>query len=214
MGSGGERAADRTPLDPAWLRPSDPLDVHGMRAGETALDHGGFRAAATVAPADLADSTLIEVPPDDLVRIEPSALPMLSAGHVFRTVDVPGGQPVELRADVLVPVSQSADMAAASATGSPSRLPIVVFVPGGGFVQSPRRSALLRRAAVAAAGFVVVSIEYRTLRHGTAFDGVSDVAAAIEWARTAAPEFGGDRARVALWGESAGGYLAALAVTT
>ncbi|NNE12547.1 MAG: alpha/beta hydrolase, partial [Ilumatobacter sp.] len=42
----------------------------------------------------------------------------------------------------------------------------------------------------------------------------SDVAAAIEWARTAAPEFGGDRARVALWGESAGGYLAALAVTT
>ena len=71
------------------------------------------------------------------------------------------------------------------------------------------------RRAFAAAGYVVASIEYRTTRHGATYlDGLADVRAAV---RCPARE----RRRVShrpdasgLWGESAGGYLVALAGAT
>jgi acetyl esterase/lipase len=181
-----------TPIDETDpLVPTDPLEVHGMKAGTTANDHGPFRAAATVRPADLTDSSLLRVPDGDVVRCR-TPWPEMVHG-------VPFGD--GLHADVLVPRGDGP-------------FPVVVFVPGGGFVLSPRSAALVRRTAIAERGFVVVSIEYRTLRRGTATDGVADVAAAVDWARTHAAEYGGDPGRVALWGESAGGYLSALAVTS
>ena len=173
------------------LLPSDPLELHGMKAGTSANDHGPFRAASTVAPADLTDSIVVSVPAEDTVRCRtpwPEALLGLPFGD-------------GLHADVLVP-------------NGDGPFPIVVFVPGGGFVLSPRSAALIRRTAIAERDFVVVSIEYRTLRNGTVMDGVFDVATAIDWVRSRAADFGGDPSRVALWGESAGGFLSAMAVTT
>lgn len=177
----------------------DRLERFGMKAGTSANDHGPFRAAGTVAAVDVDPDDLIVVPDGDTVSV-PDVTPLLVPDLVHRTFS-PGSRPTELLADVLVPAG----------TGP---FPVVVFVPGGGFVRSPRDAALMRRTAVADRGFVVVSVEYRTLRHGTYREGVDDVAAAVEWVRSRAAEFGGDRERVALWGESAGGYLAALAVTT
>lgn len=196
-----------TPIDDPVerrLAPSDPLEVHGMRAGVPDHDHGPFRAASHVAPADLTDSSLLAVPGDDLAICR-VPWPQMVHDVEYRSVTTAAGAPLALRADLLVP---HPDLA------GDGPFPLVVFVPGGGFVLSPKGGALLRRTAVAERGFVVASIEYRTLRTGTYADAVDDVAAAVAFLRQHAHEFRIDRERVALWGESAGGYLAAMAVTT
>jgi acetyl esterase/lipase len=171
-----------------------------MKAGTSANDHGPFRAAASVQPVDMRGSEWLTVSADDLAVCEPP-WPEMTHDIVYRTTTTSAGELLDLRTDVFAPLA-------------PGPHPVVVFVPGGGFVMSPKSGALLRRTAIAERGVVVMSIEYRTLRHGTYGDGVIDVAAAVDWARVQAPAFGGDPDRVAIWGESAGGYLASLALTT
>ena len=88
---------------------------------------------------------------------------------------------------------------------------LVVYLPGGGFVVAPRRMARRERAFIAAAGYAVASAEYRTTRqHATLTDGLADVQAAIGHLIGHADEYGIDSDRIALWGESAGGYLVSL----
>ena len=55
----------------------------------------------------------------------------------------------------------------------PGPHPLVVYVPGGGFVRAPRGLARRARAFVAAAGYAVASVEYRTVRqNATVADGL------------------------------------------
>ena len=92
---------------------------------------------------------------------------------------------------------------------------MVVFVPGGGFVASPRMAGGVIRRHLAQAGYVVASVEYRTTRHGSTYvEGVADVKSAVRFLRENAERFGVDPRRVVLWGESAGGYLASMAGVT
>jgi acetyl esterase/lipase len=92
---------------------------------------------------------------------------------------------------------------------------VVVYVPGGGFVLSAKESALNLRTYVAEAGFVVASIQYRTTRDGATFrDGIADVKSAIRFLRGNSGRFGIDGRSIALWGESAGGYLVAMVGVT
>lgn len=108
------------------------------------------------------------------------------------------GAPLPLRLDVLAP------------TGSGSH-PLVVYIPGGGFVRSARAGGARMRRHIAAHGYVVASIEYRTVVHAATWtDGIADVRAAIAHLRRHARDYGIDPQRVAVWGESAGGYLAAM----
>ncbi|MFT3906175.1 MAG: alpha/beta hydrolase [Steroidobacteraceae bacterium] len=94
--------------------------------------------------------------------------------------------------------------------------PAVVYVHGGGWgLGSPRMgSNVAMLSNLAARGFVVMGINYRF--HGEAkFPAqIQDVKAAIRWLRSNAAEYGVDTARIGIWGESAGGYLAALAGTS
>lgn len=192
-----------TPLDDPVERrlvPSDPLEVHGMKAGVSDHDHGAFRAAASVAPVDLTDSSLVVVTRDDTVTVR-TPWPEMVHDLTYRSVTTPAGDSLDLRLDLLVPRGDGP-------------FPLVVFVPGGGFVMSPKSAALLRRTSIAERGAVVASIEYRTLRTGIYRDAVDDLATAVAFLRRHADEFRIDAGRVALWGESAGGYLAAMAVTT
>lgn len=95
------------------------------------------------------------------------------------------------------------------------RYPLVVYLPGGGFVVAPRAMARRERAFIAATGYAVASIEYRTTRQRATYaDGLADVQAAIGQLIGRADEYGIDPDRLAVWGESAGGYLASLAGLT
>jgi acetyl esterase/lipase len=95
------------------------------------------------------------------------------------------------------------------------RYPLVVYLPGGGFVVAPRAMARRERAFIAAAGYVVASVEYRTTRQRATYaDALADVQAATSHLIGNADEYGIDPDRIALWGESAGGYLASLAGLT
>jgi acetyl esterase/lipase len=88
--------------------------------------------------------------------------------------------------------------------------PLVVYVTGGGFMFVMKSNARELRTYVAESGFVVASIEYRTVTGGARWsDAVADVKEAVRFLRFRAGGYGTDAARVALWGESAGGCLAA-----
>lgn len=119
--------------------------------------------------------------------------------------DLVYGQPLgfrELALDLRLPAEQGA--------------PLVAFVHGGGFRAGSRRvfvptmpgeSAFDR---IVGAGFAVASIDYRLSGEAIFPAQTDDVSAAIEWLRSAAPEYGYDASRLVLWGESAGATLAAL----
>lgn len=112
------------------------------------------------------------------------------------------GASLSLRLDVVAPSGDSPH-------------PLVVYIPGGGFVRSVRGGGLRMRRHIAAQGYAVASIEYRTAVHGATYtEGIADVRAAIAHLRSHASEYGIDPQRVAVWGESAGGYLAAIVGAT
>ncbi len=103
---------------------------------------------------------------------------------------------------------------------SPTALPIVLFVHGGGWSSGNSRHAPAfadfprALAALAAQGYVVASINYRLSREAHFPAALQDVKAAIRWMRGHASNFNGDPTRLAVWGMSAGGQLAAMAGTT
>ena len=93
----------------------------------------------------------------------------------------------------------------------PGRSPLVVYLPGGGFVVAPLTMGRRERAFIAATGYAVASVEYRTTRQRATYaDALADVQAAIGFLIGQADEYGIDPDRLAVWGESAGGYLASL----
>jgi acetyl esterase/lipase len=68
---------------------------------------------------------------------------------------------------------------------------------------------------VAEQGYVVASVEYRTVPSGTTYpDAVADVKSAIRYLRAHADQYDITASKVAVWGESAGGYLAAMTGVT
>ena len=92
--------------------------------------------------------------------------------------------------------------------------PLVIFLPGRGFVAAPRQMARAQRGFVADAGFVVASVMYRTANDDATFrEGLADVCAAIAYLVDHADDYKIVADGVALRGESAGGYLAAVAAT-
>ena len=91
--------------------------------------------------------------------------------------------------------------------------PAIVFFPGGGFTTAERDKFLEMRVALAQAGFVVGSAEYRVVPDVFPAP-VIDGKAAIRFLRTNATEYGIDPARIGVLGNSAGGWLAEMLGTT
>lgn len=98
--------------------------------------------------------------------------------------------------------------------------PLIVYVHGGGWMGGgPRRSAAYADwprvlAALAARGYVVASVSYRFSREAPFPAAIQDVKAGIRWLRARATTYNIDPTRAAIWGQSAGGHLAALAGTS
>lgn len=93
-------------------------------------------------------------------------------------------------------------------------LPLVIYIPGGGFMRSPKVNYLQQKVAIAEAGFIVASIEYRVLPTSKFPDSLVDIKSAIRFLKAHAEEFNINKNKIIVMGESAGGYLAAITGTT
>lgn len=91
-----------------------------------------------------------------------------------------------------------------------SRLPIIIYAHGGGWVVGSiaTHDNICRRLANRAQA-VVVSVGYRLAPENKYPAAVEDVYTALKWAYAEAGSFGGDPGRLVVAGDSAGGNLAA-----
>jgi acetyl esterase/lipase len=98
--------------------------------------------------------------------------------------------------------------------------PLAVWVHGGAWRTGDRRTLpdtiapLDFFARVRGRGYAVASLDYRLSGEARFPAQLHDVKAAIRWLRAYAADLGLDAGRFAVWGESAGGHLAALAGLT
>ncbi|MBI4898194.1 MAG: alpha/beta hydrolase [Actinobacteria bacterium] len=88
----------------------------------------------------------------------------------------------------------------------------LVYLHGGGFVVGDIEAYDLQARTLAEkAGVALLSVEYRLAPENPFPAGLDDAIAAARWALAEAESLGGDPARVAIGGDSAGGNLAAAA---
>ncbi len=109
----------------------------------------------------------------------------------------------EMRLDVFSPSARGDKM-----------YPGVLVIHGGGWLSGERSMLVPMAEQLAGHGFVAVTVEYRLGPEALFPAGVYDLKAAIRWMRAVGPEYGIDTNRIATYGCSAGGELAAFLGTT
>lgn len=95
-----------------------------------------------------------------------------------------------------------------------ARYPLLVFLCGGSFAEVDRNLWMAEMTYFAKHGWAVLGVDYSTIQLTAWPDQLTDVKAAIRYARAHAEDFCIDPSRVAVMGESAGGYLSILAGCT
>ena len=89
-------------------------------------------------------------------------------------------------------------------------LPVVLFVHGGGWTVGNIGSYDAQaRATCNRTGALLISVEYRLAPEHPYPAALEDALTALRWTAGHAADLGGDPARIGLWGDSAGGNLAA-----
>lgn len=91
----------------------------------------------------------------------------------------------------------------------PGPHPVLVYLHGGAWVAGSPASHRKLTARFVAAGFLVLSVDYRLAPEHPFPAGFDDCLAAVHWAAAHARRFGGDPERLTLGGDSAGANLAA-----
>lgn len=109
----------------------------------------------------------------------------------------------------------------APAGASSSKLPVMVWIYGGGFVDGGSSEPVTSGENLAKRGVVLVSMNYRvnifgffatheladeSPQHAAGNYGLLDQSAAIHWVQKNISEFGGDPAKITIFGESAGSF--------
>lgn len=93
--------------------------------------------------------------------------------------------------------------------------PVIVAIHGGGFMRGDKTGADIAPMLEGVnRGYAVVSVNYRLSGEALFPSAISDVKAAIRYVKANAEEYNLDSEKVAAWGGSAGGNLAALAGTS
>lgn len=90
----------------------------------------------------------------------------------------------------------------------PGPHPVLVYLHGGAFAIGSKRSHRALAAAYASRGYLVCNVDYRLAPQHPFPAALEDACAAWSWAAAHVHEYGGDRQRMALAGESAGANLA------
>ena len=114
--------------------------------------------------------------------------------------DVAFGPDPRQKLDVYIPAKPPAG----------AKLPVVVFFYGGGWVGGARSDYGFAGRAFAARGYVAIVPDYRLVPQVRFPAFIEDGALAVKWARDHAAEYGGDPARIAVSGHSAGAYIGAM----
>jgi para-nitrobenzyl esterase len=110
------------------------------------------------------------------------------------------------------------------AKSASERLPVMVWIYGGGFAAGATSSSTYDGTRLAEKGVLVVSIAYRVgpfgfLAHpelsresgkGSGNYGLQDMIAGLEWVKANIAAFGGDASNVTIFGESAGGIAVSM----
>lgn len=171
----------------------------------------------------LSENAKKHAPP--IIRAESGKAGEPESPEVFHDLEYRGENGTRLFADVYRPAGTSGDCVGETTSGDFSRgcgsggrhlrktgkLPVAVFVHGGGLFAGNRKMNRVFCEKLAAAGFLVFSIEYRLISETDAFGELSDVCAGLAFAEREAGGYGGDKNRLFLVGESAGAYLALFA---
>ena len=92
--------------------------------------------------------------------------------------------------------------------------PVLIYLHGGAWVAGNPASHRLLTAHFASMGYLVISVDYALAPEHPFPAGLQDCVAAVRWAACNAERFGGDPARMAIGGDSAGGNLAAATALT
>ena len=136
-------------------------------------------------------------------RLNPLADPSRHKVEVIRDIPYAGSAHASHRLDVYRPVDVS------------EPLPIVLYFHGGGFSLLSKETHWLMALTFARAGYVVCNISYRLSGDHPFPAALEDAVDALCWVDRNAEQWGGDRERLVLAGESAGANLAtALALVT
>lgn len=123
------------------------------------------------------------------------------SGVVYEQVPSRGYPNVPMQLDLLQPQKKT-------------KMPAIVYVTGGGFINANRDNGVQLRNYLAEKGYVVASITYRVAPTAQFPQPLEDVKASIRYLRANAEKWNIDKDRIGIVGGSAGGYLSAFAGTT
>lgn len=126
----------------------------------------------------------------------------LVPGVAYATYVDRAGATQPLLMDLLIPV------------GALDPTPVVMWVHGGGWRGGMRAPIPTRAANLCARGYAIASIDYRLSIVAKWPAQIQDAKAAVRWLRAHADVYNLDPTRIAAWGNSAGGHLAAILATS
>ncbi|MET7573309.1 alpha/beta hydrolase [Streptomyces sp. NPDC005492] len=187
-GTGGTASSGASTGTPSGI-PSGGSNGGGLKIVE----------AKTIKKIDNSTSTVID-PNGPAITCDTSAV--RTTDDITYSSPTTHGKKTDLKLDIQVPKSSG-------------KKPLVIYLTGGEWVLAERTGNLDQRTYIADQGYAVASVQYRTTTSGATYkDALADVKSAIRYLRANADTYGIDTDHVYVWGQSAGGYLAAMTGVT
>lgn len=187
-------------LEPGWLaRTAEPLRNYFRQRIASARQPaaaGRHRLTEAFEAEFRSDATVVRLRRlfDGLAELSNAGMPRLAGLQTGIRYDPASSATL----DVLVP-------------RGPGPHPVMVYLHGGAWVAGSPKSHRKLTARIAEAGYLVFSVDYRLAPEHPFPAGLNDCVSAIGWTVRNAHSYGGDPARLAVGGDSAGANLAAAA---